>query len=429
MRRTPVGAVLSLALLVTLPAAADSLEVSVGLSGFYRIGAFAPVLVQLPRSLPEGATWLELAHEIGDLWEGEATASFRVSVAESSGGRLELTLPVYDFSPLEVALVRADETVLETVSVDLREGMRRAAFPVTVGLLPAAPSPEAVALGVGALPDRWWAYESVSSLWIGGLRAGVAQDVVAAIGHWVTAGGTLVVLTGADFPLLDGPGLRALLPWSEPRLEHDEALGIVVSGTLRRAASVIASDEGGVELIEHRVGLGRVYALNVAASQCPEAVFVSLLPHVADGALPSLREGTSQALLTSFVQTPGHWVPVVALVLVVSVVALAAYLGRRARATLIAVLAVVALSVLSGFHANQTKAGRTLYHDCTSIEIYSKVGIGIECCGMIRIGAGEVAATASQLPRLEGSVRSPLARPPGSTWVIGEGGWIDLPLG
>ena len=411
--------------------ASEGLDVRLAFSGAFRTGSYAPIDVRLSQDLRARTGQLRFTHVLGDAWHGEATFELRRSVASAGPAWLSSVLPVYDFtSPLHIAAIDVDGRVLAEETVELRAGARTEPLTLRVGRFPYSIGDDAVAVDASSLPISWWAYEGVGVVWIGRVADGLAIPAWEAIEHWIVAGGSAVVFTGSDLPLIDCEPLQSILPWMSPQVVRLPDGVDVVEGELRPTAAILWTEEPDIQLVRHDLGLGTLYAVTVSAGRCSREILEQIASHVDAAGVPSLVAGTAAALLRTPLQTPGHAAGAAIVIVSIALVAVASYTVRRQRmALLLVVVGAGCAAVCAGLAGNATKRDIDVYTASTVVRVIASVGSEIHCTGMMTLTPTSVALDGVAPPLLASSPRHSVSTYVASRWEVGRGGTVPVGAG
>jgi hypothetical protein len=416
--------VLPALLLAALSASATpQLDVELGLAERFVPGTLTPICVKIA-GVDTFTGSLVLTQKAGNPWRGEAISRVKIPLTLAGGGKLERLIPIYDFThPLAVSLLDQGEKVLAEVKIDLRSRMREAAFPLAVGVLPFPFAEELVAIDEEALPHSWPAYEALSSLWVGHIAKGLPEDSWNAIGHWVSAGGTLILLTGEDFYLLDSPILRALLPLANPRLSLGENGVQILHGEKRPNTRTLLSRKGDPLLFLRRYGAGEVYLVTTSAFNLEETDFKAIAAQITPARLIDLTQANAAILERTPLQRPAYLAGVLLVLSCLagySLVVLRVKSNKRMLVLLLATSSILCLS--SGFYTNQTKVVNSIYEVKTSLYAQTSFGYQIDYYGLFATMDGRAKVKVrGQMPIIQELPRSLQQHSFDIDWVEGEG--------
>jgi len=409
-RRLVTVSAVHVLLLITISVCttAVSLDIQVGLGGVFVPGLPTPVQLAVgPEGLPPGdAEWV-LEQPVGDPWRGEAVMQYRFPF---EGQLLETIFPVYDFTyPLTAKLVGMDDPSIvyaETV-VNLRPIRMPEPYGILIGEWPGIDDPAVedqeqdpdqgvIDVALSDLPDLWWGYLAIDTIWIGTPVSAIPSPIWKAIEKWVVSGGRLIIATGTSFYLIDSPELRRLLPLEEPVLIGGRLQGDLKPGVQVWAVSPQSEDEGVliasrcygagvVVLVDRRAGDATADTLSVLETILDESPYRSPMEWLAEAG-----EINGMSL-----QRPSYATTALVALLVLGGFLVIVSRGRFAGGRrLIAVAVIVTMaSVWSGLHVNVRNQAMTVYAEKTSIEIGGRFGISID-----RLELFAAATSASTIP-------------------------------
>ena len=411
---------------LSLCGSALPLDVDVGLGGAFVPGFPTPVSVSVePQGMSlSGAEWV-LEQQIGDPWRGEATMQYRFP---ADYWELQTVVPLYDFTyPLSVTLLGSDDGAppLAEVTLSLRSLRVSEPYSLVIGSWPRierllGEDGRVADVAVVDLPDQWWAYVGISTVWLGTAPTAIQGTVWEAIERWVLSGGRLVLTTGTSFYLVDSPELRRLLPITSPvlverRLQGDPKHGAVVwdwgpgpdpdpdpgvdpdsqpnteagTSSSSRSAEPSAglSDEAmgtatAVTIVSREYGAGRVIFVDQRADELPDRLVADLLGMLDED--PYLAATTWLSGVGNLrgmgLQRPGYPTTIgISLVLVGGLlwsVFWRRLCGWKRLLGLGVVLAI--LLVWSGLHVNVRNQASAVYAERTILHLIDKVGIRID---------------------------------------------------
>jgi len=290
----------------------------------------------------------------------------------------ESTIPIYDpLNPLELSVVDGDGTILAEATVHVRMNRRTAPFPGVCGFSTEV-TEDAVFLDAGDLPRDWWALDGLRSLWLGG-DCDLTSSQWQTVAEWTMAGGSVVILTGADLYRLDSPILRGLLPIADPHLNAPAGGVPTVEGTLRDGAEIAMEGEDAAFVLLRGYGAGHVLMVTRAAGDLGEAEMRRIGALVPASRLLSAERVSEAALREMEVVRPSYLIAPAILVVTLGIFLwFARRVERRERVAWVALgLAVAGLSVWSGFVSNDMKRPVDLYRSTTVVSIQNSIGIDI----------------------------------------------------
>ena len=380
----------ALALMAALPASAEPrLRADVGFAGAIVDGRFAPVRLAITGLPTPISGTLVAEQQVGNAWKGSALVRLELDAGPFQDGIVDLTLPIHDtLNPLSLFLYDTDGSLVASDEIDLRTQRRIAPFPVVCSRSTIPTEDGAVIVKPGDLSEDWWAYDGLSRLW---LAAAPSDAALRAISQWVLAGGSLVLLTGADFYRLDSPLFRELLPISNPSLQADQQGQLFLSGSLKPSAFSIVGADGMPSAYAWPYGAGHVTALTFSAARLDAIGLSELLPQLPEASLFSLRETTSTLLQNTPVTRPSH---LIAVLLVVGSIASFSVATRwshaRGKASIGRVLTgVVCLSVLSGFLSNRHNQYILTYTINTTLHVQTSLGFSLHSLATLGFEGGK----------------------------------------
>lgn len=220
-------------------------------------------------------------------------------------GCYQTVVPIYDVTePLEISL-RGPEGLIETARIDLKERWRKDPFPLAVGSILSDRLSAGVEISPAELPEKWQVYKSLSSLWLTGTRSEITAPKWSAITKWVYMGGQLIVFGGSNFPLLDSPELRKLLPITSPSLteENDDHR---LTGETKSGSRVLLEDEEGSLMSRKNFGAGKVYLIAEDTSGLTADELEEIQSKLEPSDVLSLKPETDNVLEEEKLNTPGR---------------------------------------------------------------------------------------------------------------------------
>ncbi|MCX6091973.1 MAG: hypothetical protein NTX23_03800 [Candidatus Bipolaricaulota bacterium] len=217
---------------------------------------FAPLLVTVS-NLPEPVRGqLVVRQFVGTDPATPVTLEQEIVAGRIQNGAYPVTLPAYDpILPVVVQLVDERGNVIASASESVRQSGRGLPFTVIAGAAHHVDDTESI-VDVSELPADWWAYDPVSSLWLAAPLT--TRAVWLGLGAWVSAGGSLVLFSGADFYQWDSPLARDLLPVTSPVLRDDAERIPMLVGSLRAGAQVLLTEGDLPLLVRFPYGAGTV---------------------------------------------------------------------------------------------------------------------------------------------------------------------------
>jgi len=380
----------ALALMIALPASAEPrLRADIGFAGAVVDGRFAPARLAITGLPTPMSGTLVAEQQVGNAWKGSALIRLELDTGPLQDGTVELTLPIHDtLNPLSLFLYDSAGDLVAGDEIDLRTQRRIAPFPVVCCRSNIPTEDGAVIVKPEDLSEDWWAYDGLSRLW---LAAAPSDASLRAISQWVLAGGSLILLTGADFYRLDSPLFRELLPISNPALQADQEGRLRLSGSLKPSAFSIVGDDGLPSAYAWPYGAGYVTAVTFSAASLDTTALSGLLPQLPEASLFSLQETTSTLLQNTPVTRPSH---LIAVLLIVGSIASFSVATRWSRARGKAaigwvVIGVVCLSVLSGLMSNRRNQYILSYTINTTLYVQTIHGFALHGLATLGFEGGE----------------------------------------
>jgi len=381
------------------------LDVAIGIGGYVSRWSYAPVRVTISGLTHPVEGRIRLVQLIGNPAEDPDHVEDLLYAGKLADRTYEATVPIYDpLNPVKIEVEDEEGDVIASSEVDLRLKRRVGAFPAVCGIF-LVPADDAVLIDRSELPRDWWGFDAVRELWIGG--AGATEDAWTTIGEWVTAGGSLVLFTGADFYRLDTPAVRKLLPISDPHLVTGPDGTEYLAGDLKGGARVSLTRNGIPILIIGRSAAGSAALVTVRPEELTEAEVAAIGARVPPARSLSAAPVAEAILRGTTVDRPSF---LAALFLVSAVLAsflaFARGLERRPSAATAALfLAIAALTVSAGLYINRNKQPVKLYSIKLELSIENLFGIKVGLYALYATGDGPVS-----LVQDEGSfpVQSPL---------------------
>ena len=378
------------ALLLALHAAASpTIRTDIGLGGAVVDGRFTAARVVLAGLPAPVSGRLVVEQQIGNAWRGSATVRLDVQTGRFDNGPVDFALPLHDaLNPLTFYLFDVAGNLLAAEEVDLRTQRRLEPFPVicATALIPAEEG--IVTVSPADLGDDWWSYDPVSRLW---LAAPPSQDALRAIGQWVLAGGSLVVLTGEDFFRLDTPHLRELLPISDPQLMTDVEGAPRLTGNLKPSAFSVPGRTALPLAYSWPYGAGHVTAVSLSSSALEAVDFEALLPHLDDASILSLEDPTTALLQNTPVSRPSHLIAILLVVGGMLWFSVATRLSHYRRKPAIGwvLLGIACLSVLSGLTSHRGNRYLLGYSLDTILHVQTFDGLSLYCLATLGFDGGD----------------------------------------
>jgi len=389
-RLTSVVGMIACALLLALHAVATpTIRTDIGLGGAVVDGRFTAariVLAGLPAAV---AGRLVVEQQVGNAWKGSATVRLDVQSGTFDNGPLDVALPLHDaLNPLTFYLFDSAGALLASSEVDLRTQRRLEPFPVMCATAVIPAEDGIVSVSPADLGDDWWSYDPVSRLW---LAAAPSQDALRAIGQWVLAGGSLVLLTGEDFFRLDTPRMRELLPISDPQLITDGQGTLRLTGRLKPSAFEILSHMSLPLAYSWPYGAGHVTAVTLASTALDAVDFEALLPHLDDAAILTLEDSTTALLQDTPVSHPSHLIAVLLVVGGMLWFSVAVRVSRYRRKPAIGwvLLGIACFSVLSGLTSHRGNQYTVAYSLDTTLSVQTLFDLDLYCWATLGFDGGD----------------------------------------
>jgi hypothetical protein len=281
-----IGLLLTPALAAAQQPAAVTLSMDAGLDGYYRVGQWLPVWVQLENNGPaiDGRVEVVLPRPDG----GDVTYRYPVDLPTQSRKEITLYLEPHQYvTRLQVALldqagqvVARQEQPLKALDVNDRlYGViadQPSAFNTLTEIDPEDGAAFTAQLTARQLPDRSAALDGLDALFVSNVDTGTLTEAQrAALSAWIADGGRLIVTGGAGWQKT-AAGLGDLLPMQPANtttLDNVEALQsfagttadpgsvIVATGTLKDDTQPVAAESGTPLITQRPHGFGEVYYL------------------------------------------------------------------------------------------------------------------------------------------------------------------------
>jgi len=364
-----------------LTAASPAIDLSFGFDGQIMRHRFAPFHVQVSGLSEPIDGELIVKQTRGIPGASQAPIIHVIAQGTIANGNYEATLPVSEpLNPISVELVDRNGVILAAHLANPRLGTREWAFPVIVGNPLYVDRTEAI-IDSSELPRDWWAYDAAESVWL--LTPIVSSPILETLGEWVVSGGSLVLFTGAEFPRMDSPVFRRLLPVSAPTLAQMPDGTYILEGTPKKSATsgnLTRNDKP--LLLQMPLGAGTVSLVTVRLEDLAEGDFQLILQEIPPAnRMPSIEQITVSTLRSTRVPRPPYWITPVLIVLILTVLLLFSGTAHhlRPRMTLVLlVVTVVSMTVWSGLYANRNNAFITFYHVNTSLDVLSSFGLHID---------------------------------------------------
>jgi hypothetical protein len=350
------------------------LDVAVGFDAQVLRGAYAPFRIEVQGLAAPVEGSLIVRQTLGLPGERRAEVVHVVASGTIENGVAAATLPIVEpLNPIAVELQSSDGRTLAVLEKSLRLGIRQWAFPVAIGR--SAGIASAAVVGSAELPSDWWAYDAAREVWL--IDPPISEAALEALGEWTVSGGSLVILAGSSFPLIDSPTLRKILPIAGPRLAMAEDNVFYVSGTLRAGALETMWRGTRPLLIQMPLGAGTVSLVSVALEDLSGAELRAVGEKVPPTQRPPTTERVSAALLRSTdVPRPSYAAAPIVTGVVLLALAGYAWLGTRHRWALGVLLGIVlSTAVWSGIYANVHKRFVRAYSMITNVSVGSSFAI------------------------------------------------------
>ena len=295
-------------------------------------------------------------------------------------GTVMATVPVIEpLNPITVELQSRDGAVLAASAESLRLGIRDWVFPVIVGDPLQLEATEAV-IDSSELPSDWWAFDTAKNVWLA--EPITSATALESLGEWVVSGGSLVLFSGAEFPKMDSPVLRRLLPIDSPRLDQLADGTYILAGGLKDGAEATMLRDGRPLLLQASLGAGSVALVTLRVDDITEAELDRVRNQIAAvRRVPTVDRVTSETLRSTAVPRPSYFVTPVLCVALLGVLGVLARARQRQRSAAVPTFLmglVLALSLWSGWYASAHKTFLSVYEARTNIEVLSSFGATIE---------------------------------------------------
>lgn len=369
--------------------AAPQLDVAFGFDSQVLRNCYAPIRVEVGGLVSPVDGALLVRQTTGLPGDRHAEVTHILAEGTIENGIVTATIPIVEpLNPLAVELHARDGRTLAVTEKGLRLGVRQWPFPVAVGR--SAGIASSAVVDAATLPLDWWAYEAAREVWI--VDPPISEAGLEALGEWTVSGGSLVVMTGTNFPLLDSPTLRRLLPIKTPQLVAAADGSLRLTGTLRADATVVLARGATPLLVRMPVGAGSVSLVTASLTELsPDE-----LRQIAERIPPAQRQPTTERVSAGLLQTtsvprPAYFAP--ALVALGSIVVMLAFslTAERRWAPAILVALLVAGCVLSGLYSNASKRWVRTYSMRTNISVISSFGINSAFCSYYAVVPRDVA--------------------------------------
>jgi len=295
-------------------------------------------------------------------------------------GAIMATIPIVEpLNPITVELQDQSGAILAGRTESLRLGIRDWVFPVIVGTSLGLELTEAV-IDSSELPSDWWAFDTAKSVWLA--EPITSATLLDSLGQWVVSGGSLVLFSGAEFPKMDSPVLRRLLPIDSPQLDQLADGTYILSGWLKDNAETAMLRDGRPLLLQMSLGAGSVALVTVRADDITEAELDLIRGQIAPvRRVPTIDRVTSETLRSTVVPRPSYFVTPLLCIALLGVLWVLVRAGQRQRNAVVVLFlmgSVLALSLWSGWYAFAHKTFLSVYEARTNIEVLSSFGTTIE---------------------------------------------------
>ena len=360
--------------------ASPQVDVRIGFDGQVMRYHYAPLRVEVT-GLTEPVQGRIVVNQIrGVPGARQHKVSHVVADGTIENGTVAATVPIVGpLNPVTVELQDRSGEVLAGREESLRLGIRDWAFPIIVGDPLRLELTEAV-IDSSELPSDWWAFDPANSVWlVEPITSATGLDV---LGEWVVSGGSLVLFSGAEFPKMDSPGLRQLLPIDSPQLDQLADGTYILGGGLKDGAEVAMLRDGRPLLLQMSLGAGSVALVTVRAGDITEVELDLIRSQIAPvRRVPTIDRVTSETLRSTVVPRPSYFVTPLLCIALLSVLGVFARAGQRRRNAVVLTFLmgfIVALSLWSGWYAFAHKTFLSVYEARTNIEVLSSFGTAVE---------------------------------------------------
>lgn len=375
-----VSTLLVVVIASTCAVASPEIQLTLGFDDQVMRNRFAPFRIQVS-GLPEPIEGsLVVTQTRGIPGARQAPISHTIERGVLSNGTYEASLPLAEpLNPITIELINREGTVLTAYQHSARLGIREWPFPVIVGDPLLVDRTEAI-VDTSELPSDWWAYDAVDSVWL--LTPIVEAPILETLGEWVVSGGSLVLFTGAEFPRMDSPIFRKLLPISTPILTEQSEGIYALEGTLKPQATVELARGDLPLVVKMPLGAGSISLVSLRLDDLSEEEFEQLIDDIDSASrMPNIEQLTLATLRLTSVPRPPYWITGVLIVLTLVVLFMFTDTPHRLRSTKVfAALGaiILALAVSSGLYANRNNTFVLLYQANTSIRVLSSFGLHID---------------------------------------------------
>lgn len=370
----------------SLTSASPTIEFSYGFDGQVMRHRFMPLRVTVS-GLLEPVEGTIAVHQIrGTAGETHFPVMHTIYAGTIENRTYRVTLPnIEPLNPISIELLDCQSGVLASSEHVPRSGVREWPFPVIVEDRMLVGRTEPI-VDPSELPTDWWAYDAVESVWL--LTPILSTPVLEALGEWVVSGGSLVLFTGAEFPRMDSPVFRKLLPVTMPVLTETADGIYLLEGRLRDRASSRIVRDGSPILINMPLGAGRVALVTARFEDLSEDEIEQIFGEIHSAVrMPNIEQVLHEAIRSTPVPRPPFWIAGVLLVVTLAgliVFCEARYhlesLSRlRAFIGIFAALCVLILSATTwaGLYARRYNDRVDVYQTNTTIRVQSSFGLDI----------------------------------------------------
>lgn len=352
------------------------LEVYGGFAGVTVKNKLNPLYICISERTKPFRASLNITQKLGSPWRGRAKMELAVPSSSWENGCYQTVVPIYDVTePLKISLV-GSKGIKENSQIDLKERWRKEPFPLGVGSVSTSFSLPSHQISPSGLPEKWMTYQSLSSLWIGKTGVGISASRWAAISKWVFMGGKLIIFGGPNFPILDSPKLRKLLPITSPRLvKIGENLRL--TGEAKPGSWVSLKDKKGPLMMETDYGAGKVFlvAENSYGPEPKEAKEIE--SKISPAANFSLKSITGELLGEKKINTPGRVLALLtAFPLLIALLVFSRWPEDNRKKALSLAMAAISLSVIPLMTIGKKHLTRDIYS--VSINLHVDVEGGLK---------------------------------------------------
>lgn len=375
-----IAALAPILLFSMLALCSPEVSLTLGFDGQVMRHRFAPLLINLSGLSEPMEGTLVVRQTKGVPGSTQAPISHTIAEGVLSNGDYEVTLPIVEpLNPITVELVDSEGSIVAGYAYSARLGIREWPFPLVVGPSVHVDRTEAI-VAASELPTDWWAYDAVDSVWLS--EPVVSAPILETLGEWVVSGGSLVLFTGSEFPRMDSPVFRKLLPLSTPVLTATPEGPYILQGNLRSHSIPDLQRDGVPILITMPLGAGTISLVTFRPEDLSEDEYARVLEEVKSATrMPSIEQLTLATLRSTSVPRPPYWITAALIALILTGLLLFSETSRHLRSNrTLAGLVIVILSatVSSGLYANRHNAFILLYQANTSIRVLSTFGLDVD---------------------------------------------------